>query len=304
MIASAHMSVLTAKVAGCDRMVACTPPMPGTGEVPTLTVAAMHMAGADEIWIMGGVHAIGAAVHGTERLAPVDFVVGPGNAYVAEAKRQLFGKVGIDLIAGPTETLLLCDDSVDAELCATDLLGQAEHGYNSPAVMVTTSERLAHATCAEVERQLLTLPTAETASASWGDYGEVIVVEDDAQMLEVAEQICSEHVQVMHRDWRYFLDNMRNYGALFLGEETNVSYGDKVIGTNHTLPTNHAGRYTGGLWVGKFIKTHTYQYITDKAASVEIGEYCSRLCDYEHFAGQSRRAGEDPGATLEEGVTA
>jgi sulfopropanediol 3-dehydrogenase len=288
MIASAHMSVLTAKVAGVDRVVACTPPY--GGEAPKLTVAAMHMAGADEIWVMGGPWALAAAVHGTERLAPVDFVVGPGNQFVAEAKRQLFGKVGIDLLAGPTETLLVCDDSVDAELCATDLLGQAEHGFNSPAVLVTTSEKLARETCVEVERQLETLATAETAAASWRDYGEVIVAESDEQMLQLADQICSEHVQVMHRDWRFFLDRLRNYGAIFCGEETNVSYGDKVIGTNHTLPTNHAGKYTGGLWVGKFIKTHTYQYLTSKEASVEMGEVCARLCDYENFAGHAEQA--------------
>jgi len=291
MIASAHMSVLTAKVAGCDRVIACTPPMPGSGgELPGLTIAAMHKAGADEIYCMGGVHALAACAVGTETIAPVDFIVGPGNAFVAEAKRQLFGRVGIDLLAGPTETMLLCDDSVDAELCATDILGQAEHGYNSPAVLVTTSEKLAQETLIEIERQLKTLPTRDTAAASWRDYGEIIVVKDDAQLLEIGDKIASEHVQVMHRDWRYFLDNMRNYGALFLGEETNVSYGDKVIGTNHTLPTNQAGKYTGGLWVGKFIKTHTYQYIKSKEASAEVGEYCARLCHYERFAGHAEQA--------------
>jgi len=291
MIASAHMSVLTAKVAGCDRVVACTAPMPGgePGRMPITTIAAMHLAGADEIYLMGGAQAIGAMAHGTETIAPVDFIAGPGNAFVAEAKKQVFGKVGIDLIAGPTETLLLCDDSVDAEFCSADLLGQAEHGYNTPAILVTTSEKLAKETLAKVEEELKLIPTAETASASWRDYGEIIIVDNDQEMLDVAEEIAGEHVQVMHRNWGFFKDNLRNFGGLFLGEETNVSYGDKVIGTNHTLPTMTAGRYTGGLWVGKFIKTHTYQHIS-KEASIEIGDYCSRLCGYENFAGHKEQA--------------
>jgi sulfopropanediol 3-dehydrogenase len=291
MIASAHMSVLTAKVAGCDRVVACTAPMPGgePGRIPRTTIAAMHLAGADEIYLMGGAQAIAAMAYGTETIDAVDLIVGPGNAFVAEAKKQVFGKVGIDLLAGPTETLLLCDDSVDAEITTADLLGQAEHGFNSPAILVTTSEKLAEETIRKVEQELNVIPTAETAGASWRDYGEVIVVKDDEEMLEVAEEIAGEHVQVMHRDWAYFKKNLRNFGGLFLGEETNVSYGDKVIGTNHTLPTQTAGRYTGGLWVGKFIKTHTFQHIT-KEASVEIGDYCSRLSGYENFAGHKEQA--------------
>jgi len=291
MIASAHMSVLTAKVAGCDRVVACTAPMPGgePGRLPHTTIAAMHLAGADEIYLMGGAQAIAAMAYGTESIGAVDLIVGPGNAFVAEAKKQVFGQVGIDLIAGPTETLLLCDDSVDAELTTADLLGQAEHGYNTPAILVTTSEKLAHETVAKVEEELKHIPTAETAAVSWRDYGEVIVVDDDKEMLELADEIAGEHVQVMHRNWDFFKQNLRNYGGLFLGEETNVAYGDKVIGTNHTLPTQTAGRYTGGLWVGKFIKTHTYQHIT-KEASVEIGDYCSRLCGYENFAGHKEQA--------------
>lgn len=291
MVASAHMSVLTAKVAGCDRVIACTAPMPGgePGRLPKTTIAAMHLAGADEIYLMGGAQAIAAMAFGTETIRAVDLVAGPGNAFVAEAKKQVFGQVGIDLLAGPTETLLLCDDSVDAEICCADLLGQAEHGYNSPAILVTTSERLAKETIAKVEMELRILPTLETAGVSWRDYGEVILVTSDEQMLEVAEEIASEHVQVMHRNWDFFKKNMRNFGALFLGIETNVSYGDKVIGTNHTLPTQTAGRYTGGLWVGKFIKTHTYQHIT-KEASVEIGDYCSRLCGYENFAAHKEQA--------------
>jgi sulfopropanediol 3-dehydrogenase len=291
MIASAHMSVLTAKTAGCDRVIACTAPMPGgePGRMPHTTIAAMHHAGADEIYLMGGAQAIAAMAFGTETIQPVDFIAGPGNAFVAEAKKQVFGRVGIDLIAGPTETLLLCDDSVDSEITAADLLGQAEHGYNTPAILVTTSEKLAHETIAKVDAELERIPTAETAGVSWKDYGEVIVVDDDKEMLEVAEEICGEHVQVMHRDWAFFKHNLRNYGGLFLGVETNVAYGDKVIGTNHTLPTQTAGRYTGGLWVGKFIKTHTYQHIS-KEASVEIGDYCSRLCGYENFAGHKEQA--------------
>lgn len=291
LIASAHMSVLTAKVAGCDRVVACTAPMPGgePGRMPRHTIASMHLAGADEIYLMGGAQAIAALAHGTETIAPVDFIAGPGNAFVAEAKKQVFGKVGIDLIAGPTETLLLCDDSVDAEICAADLLGQAEHGFDTPAILVTTCEKLGQETLAKVEEELKIIPTIETAGASWRDYGEIIIVDNDQEMLDVAEEIAGEHVQVMHKDWGFFKDNLRNFGGLFLGEETNVSYGDKVIGTNHTLPTMTAGRYTGGLWVGKFIKTHTYQHIS-KEASVEIGDYCSRLCGYENFAGHKEQA--------------
>jgi len=291
MIASAHMSVLTAKVAGCDRVIACTAPMPGgePGRMPHTTIAAMHFAGADEIYLMGGAQAIGAMAHGTETIKPVDFIAGPGNAFVAEAKKQVFGKVGIDLLAGPTETLLLCDDSVDAEITTADLLGQAEHGFNTPAILVTTSEQLAKDTLKRVKQELELLPTNETAGASWRDYGEVIVVDDDQDMLEVAEEIAGEHVQVMHKNWEFFKHNLRSYGGLFLGVETNVAYGDKVIGTNHTLPTQTAGRYTGGLWVGKFIKTHTYQHIS-KEASVEIGDYCSRLCGYENFAGHKEQA--------------
>jgi sulfopropanediol 3-dehydrogenase len=291
MIASAHMSVLTAKVAGCDRVVACTAPMPGgePGRMPHTTIAAMHLAGADEIYLMGGAQAIAAMAYGTETVGSVDFIAGPGNAFVAEAKKQVFGRVGIDLLAGPTETLLLCDDSVDAEITTADLLGQAEHGYNSPAILVTTSEALAKETIAKVNEELGRLPTTETASASWRDYGEVIVVDDDEEMLAVAEDIAGEHVQVMHKNWDYFQKNLRSFGGLFLGVETNVAYGDKVIGTNHTLPTQKGGRYTGGLWVGKFIKTHTYQHIS-KDASVEIGDYCSRLSGYENFAGHKEQA--------------
>jgi len=291
MIASAHMSVLTAKVAGCDRVIACTAPMPGgePGRIPHTTIVAMHLAGADEIYLMGGAQAIAAMAYGTETIKPVDFIAGPGNAFVAEAKKQVFGQVGIDLLAGPTETMCICDDSVDAEIVAADLLGQAEHGYNSPAVLLTTSESLAKETAAKIQEELKIIPTKETAAKSWEDYGEIIVVENDQEMLEVADQIASEHVQVMHRNWDFFKKNMRNYGALFCGVETNVAYGDKVIGTNHTLPTQTAGRYTGGLWVGKFIKTHTYQYCT-KEGSVEIGDRCSRLCGYENFAGHKEQA--------------
>jgi sulfopropanediol 3-dehydrogenase len=291
MIASAHMSVLTAKVAACPRVIACTAPMPGgePGRMPHTTIAAMHLAGADEIYLMGGAQAIGAMAYGTETIKAVDFIAGPGNAFVAEAKKQVFGQVGIDLLAGPTETLLLCDDSVDSEITTADLLGQAEHGYNSPAVLVTTSEKLAQETMVKVEEELKSIPTAETAGTSWRDYGEIIVVENDEEMLSLANEIAGEHVQVMHRNWDFFKQNLRNYGGLFLGVETNVAYGDKVIGTNHTLPTQTAGRYTGGLWVGKFIKTHTYQHIT-KEASVEIADYCSRLCGYENFAGHKEQA--------------
>lgn len=287
MVASAHMSVLTAKVAGVKRVVACTPP--DQGKPPAATVAAMALGGADEIYILGGVQAVAAMAMGTETLAPVDFLVGPGNAFVAEAKRQLYGRVGIDLFAGPTETLIIADETADAEMVATDLLGQAEHGYNSPAVLLTTNEALANDIEDEIQRQLKTLATADTAAASWRDYGEVILVDTDAELVAEGDRIASEHVQILTRDPQYFLDNMSNYGALFLGEETNVSYGDKVIGTNHTLPTMGAARYTGGLWVGKFIKTVTYQRCT-KTASRMVGEYCSRLCDLEGFKGHQAQA--------------
>ncbi|MGA1600013.1 MAG: histidinol dehydrogenase [bacterium] len=288
MVASAHMSVVTAKVAGVQRILACAPPYQGRPH-PAI-VAAMHLGGADEIYCLGGVQAVGAMALGTESIEPVDMIVGPGNAYVAEAKRQLFGRVGIDLFAGPTETLVIADETCDAELCATDLLGQAEHGVNSPAVLLTNSEQLARETLAEVERQLQVLPTGETAGAAWRDYGQVIVCDTEEEMLAKADEIASEHVQVMTRDPSYFLENMTNYGALFLGQETNVSYGDKVIGTNHTLPTRKAARYTGGLWVGKFLKTCTYQWVRTPEASTLIGEYCSRLCALENFAGHKEQA--------------
>jgi len=288
MVASAHMSVLTAKVAGVKRVAACTPPI--DGGIPAETVTAMHLAGADEIYLLGGIQAVASLALGTEFVDSVDMLVGPGNAFVAEAKRLLYGRVGIDLLAGPTETLLLVDDTVDAEICATDLLGQAEHGPTSPAVLVTTSRSLAEATIAEVDRQLLTLATADVASKAWADYGRVIVVDDKAEMLALANQLAFEHVQVMTDDDDFFLDGMVNYGALFLGPMTNVSYGDKVIGTNHTLPTQGAARYTGGLWVGKFLKTVTYQRVTDAASSAAIGEYCSRLCAIENFAGHQAQA--------------
>jgi len=288
MVASAHMSVLTAKVAGVKRIVAAAPPFRG-GAHPAI-VAAMHLAGADEILVLGGVQAIGAMALGTATIAPVDMIVGPGNAFVAEAKRQLYGRVGIDLFAGPTETMVIADDSVDAEICATDLLGQAEHGPTSPAVLITTSEALARATMEQVERLLEILPTAEIARVSWRDHGEVILCADDAEMLQVANDLAFEHVQVMTRDPDYFLANMTNYGALFLGPRTNVAYGDKVIGTNHTLPTRRAGRYTGGLWVGKFLKTCTYQRVTSDEASAMIGAYGSRLSMLEGFAGHAEQA--------------
>lgn len=288
MVASAHMSVVTAKVAGVKRVVASAPPFKGAPH-PAI-VAAMHLAGADEILVLGGIQAVGAMALGTQSIAPVDMLVGPGNAFVAEAKRQLYGRVGIDLFAGPTETLIIADDSVDAEICATDLLGQAEHGPTSPAILLTTSEKLAYATLAEVERLLKILPTAEIAARAWSDFGEVIVVGSDAEMVAEADRIASEHVQVMTRDPEYFLQNMTNYGALFLGPRTNVAYGDKVIGTNHTLPTRGAARYTGGLWVGKFLKTCTYQRVTTDAASALIGEKCSRLCMLEGFAGHAEQA--------------
>lgn len=288
LVASAHMGVVTASVAGVPRIVASSPPVNGQ-PIPAV-VAAMHLAGAHEIYTLGGVQAIGAFALGTQSIQPVTMVVGPGNAFVAEAKRQLFGRIGIDLIAGPSETLIIADDSVDAELCATDLLGQAEHGYNTPAILLTTSEKLAHETIAEVERLLKILPTAGTAGVSWRDYGAVIVCDTLDEMVVEADRIASEHVQVMTRDPDYFLKNMRNYGALFLGHRTNVAYGDKVIGTNHTLPTGRAARYTGGLWVGKFIKTCTYQKVLTDEASALIGRYCSRLCAIEGMVGHGEQA--------------
>lgn len=287
LLASAHMSVVTAKVAGVPRIATCAPPF--NGRPAAAIVAAQHLAGADEIHCLGGVQAVGAMALGTESIKAVDMLVGPGNAYVAEAKRQLYGRVGIDLFAGPTETLVIADESVDGELCATDLLGQAEHGPTSPAILLTDSEKLARDTMAQVERLLAVLPTAEVARKAWTDYGEVIVCEDRADMLREANRIASEHVQVMTRDPDYFLANMTNYGALFLGARTNVAYGDKVIGTNHTLPTKKAARYTGGLWVGKFIKTCTYQKVKPEASAM-IGEYCSRLCAVEGFAGHKAQA--------------
>ena len=288
MLASAHMSIITAKVAGVRRVASCAPPF--QGQPAPAIVAAQHLAGADEIYCLGGIQAVGAMAIGTERIAPVDILVGPGNAYVAEAKRQLFGRVGIDLFAGPTETLVIADETVDGELCATDLLGQAEHGPNSPAILLTTSEALARDTLAMVERLLEQLPTAEIARQAWNDYGEVILCDGLEEMVAEADRIGSEHVQVMTREPDYFLENMTNYGALFLGARTNVSYGDKVIGTNHTLPTNKASRYTGGLWVGKFLKTVTWQKVLTDEASVEIGEYCSRLCMLEGFVGHAEQA--------------
>jgi sulfopropanediol 3-dehydrogenase len=288
LLASAHMSVVTAKVAGVARVVTCAPPFHGK-PAPAI-VAAQHLAGADEIYCLGGIQAVGAMAIGTKSIAPVNMLVGPGNAFVAEAKRQLFGRVGIDLFAGPTETLVIADNSVDGELCATDLLGQAEHGPNSPAILLTNSEALARDTTAEIERILQILPTAEIARKSWEDYGEVIVAESYDEMVKIADEIASEHVQVMTKDPDYFLDHMTNYGALFLGPRTNVAFGDKVIGTNHTLPTMKAARYTGGLWVGKFLKTCTYQRVTTDAASAMIGEYCSRLCALEGFVGHGEQA--------------
>jgi len=287
MVASAHMSVLTARVAGVKHIIACTPPL--GGKAPAATVAAMSMAGADEIYLLGGVQAIAAMGLGTETIRQVDMLVGPGNAYVAEAKRQLFGRVGIDLLAGPTETLIIADDSADVEMCATDLLGQAEHGPTSPAVLLTTSSRIANGIEAEIQRQLAGLGTADLASVAWRDHGRVILCDTDEEMVQEADRIASEHVQVLTREPRWFLERMTNYGSLFLGKETNVAYGDKVIGTNHTLPTKKAARYTGGLWVGKFIKTVTYQQV-DASASAMIGEYCSRLCAIENFLGHKAQA--------------
>jgi sulfopropanediol 3-dehydrogenase len=288
MVASAHMSIVTAKVAGVKRIIACAPPFKG-GPHPAI-VAAMHFGGADDIYVLGGVQAVAAMALGTESIKPVDMIVGPGNAYVAEAKRQLFGRIGIDLLAGPTETLIIADDSVDGEICATDLLGQAEHGPTSPAVMITNSEKLARETMAEVERLLTILPTADAAGPAWKDYGEVIVCDNEAEMIAEADRVASEHVQVMTRDPDVFLNGMKNYGSLFLGPRTNVAYGDKVIGTNHTLPTKKAARYTGGLWVGKFMKTCTYQKVLTDEASAMIGEYCSRLCVLEGFLGHAEQA--------------
>jgi sulfopropanediol 3-dehydrogenase len=288
MVASAHMSIVTAKVAGVKRIIACAPPFKG-GPHPAI-VAAMHFGGADDIYVLGGVQAVAAMALGTESIAPVDMIVGPGNAYVAEAKRQLFGRIGIDLLAGPTETLIIADDSVDGELCATDLLGQAEHGPTSPAVMITNSEKLARDTMNEVERLLKILPTADAAGQAWKDYGEVIVCDSEAEMIAEADRVASEHVQVMTRDPDVFLNGMKNYGALFLGPRTNVAYGDKVIGTNHTLPTKKNARFTGGLWVGKFMKTCTYQRVLTDAASAKIGEVCSRLCMLEGFVAHAEQA--------------
>ena len=288
MVASAHMSIVTASVAKVPRIIACTPPF--EGEPNPAVIAAMHLGGAHEIYVIGGIQAVGAMALGTETIDPVDMLVGPGNAYVAEAKRQLFGRVGIDLLAGPTETMVIADETVDAELCATDLLGQAEHGYDSPAVLVTNSQKLAEDTLAEINRLLKILPTANTAAVSWEEYGEVILCDSYEEMLDVSNDIASEHVQVMTDRDHWFLDNMHSYGALFLGARTNVSNGDKVIRTNHTLPTKKAGRYTGGLWVGKFLKTHSYQEITTDEAATNIGEYCSRLCMLESFVGHAEQA--------------
>ena len=288
MVASAHMSIVTAEVAKVPRIIAATPPF--KGKPNPAVIAAMHLGGAHEIYVMGGIQAVGAMSLGTETIKSVDMMVGPGNAYVAEAKRQLFGRVGIDLLAGPTETMVIADDTVDAELCATDLLGQAEHGYDSPAFLVTNNQKLAEDTLSEIDRILKILPTANTASVSWKDYGEVILCDSYEEMLNVANDIASEHVQVMTDRDDWFLANMHSYGALFLGPRTNVANGDKVIGTNHTLPTKKAGRYTGGLWVGKFLKTHSYQEITTDEAAVKIGEYCSRLCILESFVGHAEQA--------------
>jgi len=288
MVASAHMSIVTARVAGVKRIIACAPPFKG-GPHPAI-VAAMHFGGADEIYVLGGVQAVAAMALGTETIGAVDMIVGPGNAYVAEAKRQLFGRVGIDLLAGPTETLVIADDSVDGEICATDLLGQAEHGPTSPAILLTDSEKLARDTMSEIERLLKILPTADAAGQAWKDCGEVIVCDSQDEMVREADRIASEHVQVMTRDPDYFLNNMTNYGSLFLGARTNVAYGDKVIGTNHTLPTKKAARYTGGLWVGKFLKTCTYQKVLTDEASAMIGEYCSRLCMLEGFSAHAEQA--------------
>ena len=287
MVASAHMSVLTAAVAGVPRIIASAPPV--NGEPHPAIVAAMHMAGAHEIYVLGGIQAVGAMAIGTETIEPVHMLVGPGNAFVAEAKRQLFGRVGIDLFAGPTETMVIADETVDAELCATDLLGQAEHGYNSPACMITNSRKLADETMAEIERLLEILPTRETAEVSWREYGDMIVCDSHDEMLQVANDMAYEHVQIMTDRDDWYLDNMHSYGALFLGPRTNVANGDKVIGTNHTLPTKKAGRYTGGLWVGKYLKTHSYQRVTTDEAAALVGEYGSRLCMLEGFVGHAEQ---------------
>lgn len=287
MVASAHMSVLTAKVAGVKRVIACTPPI--NGEIPNATIAAMHLAGADEIYLLGGIQAMAAMAIGTESIESVDMIVGPGNAFVAEAKRQLYGRVGIDLFAGPTETLVVADHTADAEMIATDLLGQGEHGPTSPGALITTSEKLAYETIEEIARQLETLSTADVASVSWEDYGQVLVVDSIEEARVEADRLAFEHVEILTEDPDYFLENMTNYGCLFLGPETNVAYGDKVIGTNHTLPTKGAARYTGGLWVGKFIKTVTYQKVKPEA-SAYIGEYAARLCKLENFEGHAKQA--------------
>jgi sulfopropanediol 3-dehydrogenase len=287
MVASAHMSILTARVAGCNRVIAATPPQNGIDPHPA-TIAAMYFAGVDEIYLLGGVQAIAAMAVGTESIKPVDMIVGPGNAYVAEAKRQLYGRVGIDLLAGPTEVLIIADDSTDGEMVATDLLGQAEHGPTSPAILLTTSERLIYETLAEIDTQLEVLETADIAGKAWANHGQIILCDNDDEMLQEANKIASEHVQVLTKDLNWWLDNLQNYGALFLGQETNVAYGDKVIGTNHTLPTNMSARFTGGLWVGKFMKTCTYQRCTEKASKV-IGSYGSRLCEIERFAGHKKQ---------------
>ena len=288
LLASAHMTVLTAKVAGCDRVITCAPPF--KGEIANKIVAAQALAGADEIYVLGGVQAIAAMGYGTETIRPVDMLAGPGNAYVAEAKRLMFGQVGIDLFAGPTETLVIADESVDGEIVATDLLGQAEHGANSPAVLITNSEKLAKDTVAEIERILQILPTAEVARKAWEDFGEIIICDTVDEMIEEADRVASEHVQVMTEDPNVFLERMKNYGALFLGSRTNVAFGDKVIGTNHTLPTLKSARYTGGLWVGKFLKTCTYQRVLTDEASALVGSYASRLCHMEGFMGHAEQA--------------
>lgn len=287
MVASAHMSIITAKVAGVKRIIACTPPI--NGQIPDATICAMYLAGADEIYVLGGVQAVCAMAIGTETILPVDMVVGPGNAYVAEAKRQLFGRVGIDLLAGPTEILVIADETADAEMIACDLLGQAEHGPTSPAALITTSETIAEQTLLEIERQLKYLPTAEIAGKAWKDYGVMMLVEDEAEAIREADNLAYEHVEVLTKNPQIFLDNMTNYGALFLGPETNVAYGDKVIGTNHTLPTMKAARYTGGLWVGKFLKNCTYQRCTPEASAM-VGEYAMRLCELEGFAAHKEQA--------------
>lgn len=288
MVASAHMSVLTAKVAGVKRVIACTPPI--NGEIPAATVFAMHKAGADEIYILGGIQAMASMAVGTESIKPVDMIVGPGNAFVAESKRQLYGRVGIDLFAGPTETLVVADETSDPEMIATDILGQGEHGPTSPGALITTSKEIADQTVKEIKRQLTNLPTADVARVSWEDYGVIILVENEQEALQEADRLAFEHVEILTKNPDYFLENMTNYGCLFLGPETNVAYGDKVIGTNHTLPTKGAATYTGGLWVGKFLKTVTYQKITSEETSAYIGEYAARLCQLENFAGHAEQA--------------